>query len=196
MSNAKRHVTVCEQIERRAVVLDTWIREGVPEGQSVPASLNQARTWDAPSLGIKPIGSSRTFTTTHRAHGPQVRHIAKLLHELAPKHRIPRTGQKKLARESRAQRESIQRMFVAAANQYAALSVELDGARRSLRVTKQNLDHVREDGQRLRDQNAQLRAENTKILEENAQLRRELLRLSSHPVVTPFASPRRLATES
>ena len=195
MGNDDRRAFVCAQLELRCVVLDTWIREGVPEGQTVPASLNQARTWDAPTLGIQPIGSSRTFTTTHRVHGPHVRNIQKLLHELAVKHRVPRRGLKKLARERRAERESTQRTLVAAASQFATMSVELEEARLHLRITQQNLGAVRDGEDRLRDQNAQLCRENAKLLGENAQLRRELLRLSSLPVVTPLAPRRPLPTQ-
>ena len=176
MNNAERRALVHDQLERRLRVLETWLEEGVPDGEWVPASLNQARTWDAPSLGIEPIRSSATFATTHRVHGALVSHISKLVLALAAQHRPRRPGKKKLAAERNAQRAATKRMLEAAANQYAALSVELHEARIDFRVTKQSLDAVR--------------AENAHLREENAQLRRAFVRRSSPSVVSVLDSSR------
>ena len=152
VNNTQRLALVQEQIQLRLRVLEAWLDKGAPDGQRVPASLNQVRKWDNPSLGIVPIGSSATFTTTHRAHGAFVASISEVLRDLAAQ-RSPRSaGKKKSAAQRRAQLASHKRMLVAAASQYAAISVQLHEATLGLRVAKQSLDACRSENRRLRSE--------------------------------------------
>jgi len=79
---APRRQTVEQRIERRLEVLRGWLRDGVPAGESIPASLKAARVWESAELGILPIASPNEFTTTHNLHGNRVRDIGGLLTEL------------------------------------------------------------------------------------------------------------------
>lgn len=73
------HPTVRQRIETRLEVLQSWLRDGVPDGQRAPTSLKQVRVWKDLKLGISPISSPNEFTKTHHLHGPMVREIADLL---------------------------------------------------------------------------------------------------------------------
>jgi hypothetical protein len=63
-------------ISRRLAILREWEKDGIPEGQSLPTSLNQVRTWNAPELGILPIGSAGDFTKTNSDHGKSIMRIS------------------------------------------------------------------------------------------------------------------------
>ena len=169
VNNSQRRARVQEQIEFRLRVLEAWLDNGVPDGHRVPASLNQVRMWDDASLGIVPIRSSATFTTTHRAHGGLVTRISQVLRDLAAQRSPPPPGKKKSAAQRRRELAANKRMLAAAANQYAAMSVELQEAILNLRVTEQSLDACQS---------------------ENAQLRSELARSSSPATVTDLHSRR------
>ena len=71
--------TVEQRIERRLTVLREWLREGIPSGKRIPTTLNDARSWNDPDLGIAPISSPNEFTQTHPFLGERVRDIAGLL---------------------------------------------------------------------------------------------------------------------
>lgn len=73
-----------ERVLRRLRLLRQWRREGIPPGYlgRLPASLNDARRWNAPELGIFPIGSKSDFVTVHMEWGGDVREIHALLKEL------------------------------------------------------------------------------------------------------------------
>ena len=159
VNNLERLALVQEQIQLRLRVLEAWLNNGTPDGQNVPASLNQVRMWEDPSLGLVKIGSSASFTTTHRLHGELVNQISQVLRELAAQRSHPPLGKKKSAAQHRRELAANKRMLAAAANQYAAMSVELEEVRLNLRITKQSLDSVRSEHAQLRVENRQLRSE-------------------------------------
>lgn len=84
--------TVAYRIERRLVVLRSWLADGMPMGKKFPSSLNAARLWDDEEIGMQPIRSPNDFTTTHSEHGRSVKEIGYLLTALALRYDRP-TGQ-------------------------------------------------------------------------------------------------------
>lgn len=91
-SGAQRQ-SVAERIECRRRLLKRWRDEGIPMGQYVPMSLNEARTWDDQQLGILPISWTNGFSTKHAVHGRQVKKIAKLLTEIKKKYKLPKRSE-------------------------------------------------------------------------------------------------------
>jgi len=71
--------TVAKRLERRLVVLQAWLADGIPVGKTLPRSLNAARRWEDDEIGIQPIRSPNEFTTTHAEHGKSVKQIGQLL---------------------------------------------------------------------------------------------------------------------
>ena len=97
MNSLERREDVRRQLERRREVLAEWAEIGVsslPEGTSVPVSLNQVRGWEDARLGISRVGSPSSCTTTHRVHGAVVRDIDRLLRELADQRAAQVKGKK------------------------------------------------------------------------------------------------------
>ena len=192
VNNSQRRAFVQAQIELRIGVLEGWLGEGAPAGQRVPVSLTQVRTWDDPSLGIVPIGSSATFTTTHRAHGGFVIRISQVLRDLHTRRSPGPRGKKENVATQRAF-AAHKRKLEGAANQYAAMRVEFDEAAHELRVAKQSLDAVRAENAELRAKNAELRANNAEFRAENRRLAREPA-LRSRPAAVTDLDSRRVGT--
>ena len=180
MNNLERREHVHRQLERRREVLVAWAKIGVsglPEGTSVPVSLNQVRQWEDARLGITRIGSAASFTTTHRAHGALVRDIDRLLRELAEQ-RAAKLKRKKTRGAKRARRLALlESSLSGAANRYAVLSAELHETQLQLRVAEQSV--------------AAFKRENSELRTEVRNLKVELARRSASCTVTPIASPRR-----
>ena len=176
LSNSQRRAHVLEQIQLRLRLLETWLSDGAPDGQRVPTSLNQARAWNDPSLGIVPIGSPATFTTTHSAHGALVTRVAHVLREFAAQRPPPPLGKKKSAAHHQARLAAQDRMLVAAANQGAVKSVAQQETERKLRVIEQSLEA----------------AQSTigELSVQNQRLTRALARCSSRATVTELHSQR------
>lgn len=180
MNNSERREHVRRQLERRREVLAEWVEAGVsslPDGTSVPTSLNQVRIWDNPSLGISRIGSPSSCTTTHRDYGPVVRDINALLRELA-RQRPVRNKPKKMREAQRKRRlAELKRSLSGAANRYAVLSVVLHETQLRLRIAEQSVAAFKEE-------NGQLRVALRK-------LKLELARWSASGGVTPIDLLRR-----
>ena len=92
--------TVEMRVERRLEVLRDWDRDGPPLGKRIPGSLNEARLWDDPELGILPISSPNEFTQSHAILGERIRHIAGLLTKLGKRHALPKGKRKPRAAQS------------------------------------------------------------------------------------------------
>lgn len=170
-SNRERSEHVRRQLERRREVLAEWVEIGVsslPAGTIVPRSLNQVRRWDVPRLGISPIGSPSSVTTTHRVHGALVRQIDRLLGELVAQRRAK--GRKARGVKRKRRLAVLQRSLVGAANRYAVLSVELQETTLRLRVAEQSV--------------AAFNGENTELRTEAHALKLELARRSASGTVT------------
>ena len=172
-NNLERSEHVRRQLERRREVLAEWVAIGVsslPEGTSVPRSLNQVRLWEDPRLGISPIGSPSSVTRTHRVHGAAVRQIDRLLGELAGQ-RAARAKGRKARRSNRKRRLVVLKSsLVGAANRYAVLGVELQETTLRLRVAEQSV--------------AAFNRENTELRAEARDLKLELARRSASGTVT------------
>ena len=180
VNNLERHEHVRRQIELRREVLAGWAETGfssLPEGTSVPVSLNQVRQWEDAHLGITRIGSASSFTTTHRVHGAVVRDIDRLLRELAEQRAAP--GKRKKTRGAKLKRRLalLESSLSGAANRYAVLSAELHETQLQLRVAEQSV--------------AAFKRENSELRTEVRNLKVELVRRSASSTVTPIASPRR-----
>jgi hypothetical protein len=80
-----------QRVQRRREVLQQWLDKGIPHDQldSLPTSLNAARKWDDPAMGIFPIGSPNNFTTSHPEVGGDVEAIADLIGKLHAKIKRP-----------------------------------------------------------------------------------------------------------
>ena len=177
MNNRERREHVERQLERRREVLAEWVQIGVahlPEGTRVPRSLNEVRRWDDPRLGIFPIGSPSSCTTTHRVHGAVVRDIARLLREVVDRRAAPAKGRRAQAAKRKRQLEG---SLTGAANRYTVLSVELDETKLRLRVAEQGI--------------ATCQGENEELRTEVRTLRAELARRSASGSVTPIDLLRR-----
>ena len=114
--------TVEQRIERRLEVLREWLRDGVPAGESIPASLKAARVWENTELGILPIASPNEFTTTHHLHGNRVRDIGGLLTELKKRFDRPASASspKSSAAAAKFDRKAFERQLEAAVSQWHA----------------------------------------------------------------------------
>lgn len=179
-NNLERSKHVRRQLERRREVLGEWVANGVssvPEGTSVPRSLNQVRCWDDARLGISPIGSPSSVTRTHRVHGAVVRQIDRLLGELAGQRAARAKGRKARAAKRKRRLAVLERSLVGAANRYAVRSVELDETQLRLRVAEQSFDACKQE-------NSELRA-------EVRELKTALARRSASGNVTPIDLLRR-----
>lgn len=90
-----------ERVVARLKLLKRWRVDGVPSDYiaRLPASLEQARAWEAPEFGIVPIGSKSDFVRTHPDWGGEVRDIDGLLKALAGMYRPPR-GKKSIRRQA------------------------------------------------------------------------------------------------
>ena len=160
MNNRERSEGVRRQIRIRLETLRKWSSDGVPASQALPGSLNQLRRWEAPALGICPIGSSGSFTTTHPEHGPSVRKLSELLDALIERQRASQPDETSLVRglaQERARVATLRNMFEDPADRYARLTVELDEALRDLRVTRQSLEASQAKVSELREHNRDLR---------------------------------------
>lgn len=93
---------VAERIDRRIEVLTRYIDDGPDSlidaaGRPIvftpPTSLNKARLWDDPRLGIEKIGDPASFTREHARHGSKVKEVDLLLRRLpkAAKRRPPKS---------------------------------------------------------------------------------------------------------
>ena len=180
MNNLERREHVHRQLERRREVLAEWAKIGVsslPEGSSVPGSLNQVRLWENPRLGISRIGSPSSFTTTHRVHGAVVRDIDRLLGELAGQRAAQVKGKKTRVAKHKRRLAVLESSILGAASRYAVLSAELDETRLQLRVAEQSV--------------AAFKAENVELRIEVRNLKTELARRSASGTVTPIDVLRR-----
>ena len=142
MSNSKRARALSQQIQARLNLLEHWQDEGIPEDYKVPDSLNKVRIWENASLGIQQIGSPSSFTKSHSKYGGQVKKIAKILEELnRPKKNKPRkTSSTQLLHQEREKLGHYKKALVAAANQYAVVTVNLKETQRDLRIARQSLE--------------------------------------------------------
>ena len=178
MNNRERQEHVLRQLERRREVLAEWVRVGVsnlPDGTHVPGSLNQVRLWDEARLGISPIGSPSSCTTTHRVYGAVVRDISGSLRELAGQR--PVKGERARAARRKRKLAVLETSLTGAANRYAVLSAELDQTTRRLRVAEQGFSMCQVEAKNLR---AEVR-----------ELTVELARRSASGTVTPIELLRR-----
>jgi hypothetical protein len=121
-ADSKKRQTVEERIERRLDVLREWLRDGIPAGKIVPKSLNAARTWNDPEIGIMPIASPNEFTSTHNLHGNLVRDVAGLLTALKKRLDKPQYTVKSpsIASASKFDRKSFDRQLEVAVSQWHA----------------------------------------------------------------------------
>ena len=175
MNNFARREHIRRQLERRRDVLAEWAKVGVsslPDGTSVPVSLNQVRQWEDARRGIRRIGSASSFTTTHRVHGALVRDIDRLLRELAEQ-RAAQLKRKKTRGAKPARRLALlESSLSGAANRYAILSAELHDTRVQLRVADQSA--------------VAFKSENSELRSEVRRLKAELARRSTSGTVTPI----------
>ena len=180
MNNLERQAHVRRQLERRRDVLAEWAEIGfasLPEGTSVPLSLNQVRVWEDVRLGISRIGSASSFTTTHPVHGAVLRDIDRLLRELAGQRAAQVKRKKTPAAERKRRLAVLETSLSGAANRYVVLSVELDETKRQLRVAEQSV--------------AAFKLVNSELRAEVRKLKVELARRSASSIVTPIDSLRR-----
>ena len=180
MNNLERREHVHRQLERRREVLAEWAEIGVsslPEGTSVPVSLNQVRGWEDARLGISRIGSPSSCTTTHRVHGAVVRAIDRLLREFAKQRAAQVKGKKTRGAKRKRRLAVLESSLSDAANRYAVLSVELHETKVRLGVAEQSV--------------ALFKNENGKLRSEVRHLKVELARRSASTIVTPIDSLRR-----
>jgi hypothetical protein len=114
------HPSVEQRITRRLDVLREWLRDGIPAGKSLPQSLNAAREWDDPDLGIVRIASPNEFTTTHSTFGSRVRDIASLLTDLRKKFKRPSkaTASKPVGQVAKFDRRDFDRQIAAVVSQW------------------------------------------------------------------------------
>lgn len=114
------NVSVKDRIERRLEVLRLWLKDGVPQGKPIPASLTAAREWRDEELGILPISSPNEFTKTRSPYRKQVADIAGLLTQLHSKY--AKSVNKRTAgsspSESKFDRNAFDRQLAAAAAQW------------------------------------------------------------------------------
>ena len=158
VNNSERQAFVKEQLELRLRVLESWLENAPPDGPQIPTSLNQMRQWDNPDLGIVPIGSSATVTTTHRTHGGLVSRIAKVLAALAAQRSSRPARKKRAAAERKRQLAAQTRMLTAAANQFVVTSARLHEVTLELRLARQQIDVLRSENRQLRAKNRQTEA--------------------------------------
>lgn len=180
MNNLERREHVLRQLERRREVLTEWVESGVPslpDGTTIPTSLNRVRLWDDPRLGISPIGSPASCTTTHRVYGPVVRAIDELLHELARQRPLQHAPKKTQEAKRKRRLAQLKCSLAGAANRYAVLSAELRETQLRLRVAEQSA--------------AAFKRENLELLGEVRDLKAELARRSASGTVTPIDPLRR-----
>ena len=179
MNNSERHEHVRRQLEQRREVLAQWAETGIsslPQGTSVPVSLNQVRLWESPQLGISAIGSPSSVTTTHRMHGPVVREIDRLLADLARQRAAQDKSKQRRAAKRKRRLAVLESTLASAANRYAVLSVELQDTQLRLRVAEQSV--------------AAFKTENGELRTEIRNLKLELARRSSLGTVTHLGLPR------
>lgn len=140
MSNRTRQTQLLAQIQKRIEVLSRWLKDDPQDRAVVPKSLTKVRTWTDAKLGIRPIGSSSSFTKTHDKYGHLIAQIEELLLRLNKK---PDKRRRKSARvqatEWRQEKADLQGALVAAANRYAIQNVELQETKRLLRIAQQAL---------------------------------------------------------
>ena len=162
MNNTKRAGALRQQIQVRLEILERWRDEGIPEGYKVPNSLNKVRSWEDASLGIQRIGSPSSFTTSHSKYGGQVKKIAKILEELnRSKQKKPRkSSSTQLLHQEREKLAHYEKALVAAANQYAEITVNLKETQRALRIARQSLESADDEIKQLKSQLA--KAESSK----------------------------------
>ena len=161
------------------VTLRAWSRDGVPSGQTPRRSLNGVRCWEDPELGISRIGSPGSFTTRHPEHGVAVKAIAEVLEVLVKRERETKSREPSFATQLKDERRlsvALKKMLQDAADLHAAMTVELEGALRDLRVTRQSLESVT--------------ARNSELLKEAQGLRCSLARYSDSELVTDINSRR------
>ena len=180
MNNLERREDVRRQLERRREVLAEWAEIGVsslPEGTSVPVSLNQVRGWEDARLGISRVGSPSSCTTTHRVHGAVVRDIDRLLRELAEQRAAQVKGKKTQGAKRKRRLAVLESSLSGAANRYATLSMELQETKLQLRVAEQSV--------------AAFKHENSERRTQVRNLKVELARRSASSIVTPIDLLRR-----
>ncbi len=112
--------SVQDRIERRLVVLRSWLKEGIPPGKVVPRSLTAAREWSDPDIGIQKISSPNEFTTTHPQHRKLVADVAGLLTELRKRYSRPASSSraKRSAPTEKFDRSAFNRLLEEAISQW------------------------------------------------------------------------------
>ena len=155
VNNAQRSARLRQQLERRCEVLAEWVKLGIsrlPEGTSVPVSLNQVRQWDAVSLGIEKIGSAASFTTTHPVYGSLVRDVDRLLRELGEQRAAQRKRKRSRGADCARRLALMKRSLSEAANRYAVLSAELKDTGERLRVADKSAEQFKRENAELRSE--------------------------------------------
>jgi len=146
MNNLERATTLQSQIQKRLELLKLWVNSGVPGGLVLPRSLAQVRRWKNTGLGIVPIGSTSSFTKTHRKYGASVSQIESHLKRLQVKHskKARRSGNAR-ARDLILQNEEYKAALTAAANRYAMQTVALESSEAQARMLQQAVEELEEE---------------------------------------------------
>ena len=147
----EERVSVAERIRRKKDLLTHWLANGVDEEhaeafRTLPDSLNSARTWSIPELGILPIKSPNAFVAKSN---PDIQQIAALLVKLHKRYARPKkTKNAGNATLPRQERQALEKAATQAASKYhqerahrlewerRALSAEAKNQRLSAELTK------------------------------------------------------------
>jgi hypothetical protein len=143
MNNVERATTLQIQIQKRLELLKLWASSGVPSGLVLPRSLSKIRRWKNPSLGILPIGSTSSFTKTHRKYGASVSQIESFLKRLrVTPSKKPRRSINVRSRDLKLQNEEYKAALTAAANRYAMQTTKLENSEAQARMLQQVVEEL------------------------------------------------------
>ena len=154
MNNTNRAGALRQKIQVRLEILERWRDEGIPEGYTVPISLNKVRTWEDASLGIQRIGSPSSFTTSHPKYGGLVKKIAEVLEvsNRPKKKKSRKSSSTQLLHQEREKLGHYEKALVEAANQYTEITVSLKDTQRALRIARQSLEAADDEIKKLKSQ--------------------------------------------
>lgn len=122
LPHSRKAYCLKERVERKRDLLNKWLIEGVPHNylETLPTSLNAARVWTIPELGIQPIGSPNSFTTTHVDVGEEVKAISDLVRKLQSKLLTPKRNKKISALRPTISAKDIEKTMSALVSQWHA----------------------------------------------------------------------------
>lgn len=167
--NQEREEELEEQINNRIIAAQEKLA-GKHEGLDIPTTLRKNRVWKNEGLGIEPIGSPGSFTTTNLKHGKAVKKLYKLLTKLKQPSKTKYKPLNEKVEELTNENEMLKDRLVKTANQFVAWQSEVDEIRNCFQIAQSSeqglIESKRELQEELKEKNEIIKNLRLELVEE------------------------------